>query len=99
MRDVLIGAKPLDNVNLLEELGDQTWYIALALRYLESNFGEIFDGNIAKLRKRFPDKFTEAAAINRDLDGERAVLEQAQICLLIGFRNHNPFPYGSTPAA
>jgi NTP pyrophosphatase (non-canonical NTP hydrolase) len=79
VRDVLTGAKPLDNVNLLEELGDQTWYIALALRYLESNFGEIFDGNIAKLRKRFLDKFTEAAAINRDLDGERAVLEQAQI--------------------
>ena len=76
VRDVLTGAKPLDNVNLLEELGDQTWYIALALRYLESNFGEIFDGNIAKLRKRFPDKFTEAAAINRDLAAERAVLEQ-----------------------
>jgi NTP pyrophosphatase (non-canonical NTP hydrolase) len=78
-RDVLTGAKPLDSVNLAEEFGDQLWYIALGLRYLDSNFGEAFDANIAKLRKRYPDKFTEAAAMDRDIAAERAVLEQATI--------------------
>jgi NTP pyrophosphatase (non-canonical NTP hydrolase) len=77
VRDVMTGAKPLDSVNLAEEFGDQLWYIAMGLRYLDTNFGEAFDANTAKLRKRFPDKFTEEAAIHRDLAGERAVLEQS----------------------
>jgi NTP pyrophosphatase (non-canonical NTP hydrolase) len=75
VRDVLTGAKPLDGVNLKEEFGDTLWYVALGLRFLQTDFGETFATNIAKLRKRFPDKFTERAAIDRDLAGERAVLE------------------------
>lgn len=31
--------------------------------------------NIAKLRKRYPDKFTEDAALNRNLEAERKILE------------------------
>jgi NTP pyrophosphatase (non-canonical NTP hydrolase) len=77
VRDVMTGAKTLDSVNIVEEFGDQLWYIAMGLCYLDTNFGEAFDANIAKLRKRFPDKFTEEAAINRDLAGERAELEQS----------------------
>jgi NTP pyrophosphatase (non-canonical NTP hydrolase) len=77
VRDVLTGAKPLDAVNLKEEFGDVLWYVALGLRFLQTTFGETFDTNIAKLRARFPDKFTEAAAIDRDLAAERAVLEQS----------------------
>ena len=102
VRDVLTGAKPQDAVNLKEEFGDMLWYVALGLRFLQTDFGETFETNIAKLRARFPEKFTEAAAINRDLAAERAVLEQAtavSASLLNGFRNHNPFPGGSTPAA
>lgn len=37
---------------------------------------QAMDRNIAKLMKRYPDKFTSEAALNRDLDGERATLEQ-----------------------
>lgn len=66
-----------DAVNLKEEFSDVLWYVALGLRFLQTNFGETFDTNIAKLRARFPDKFTEAAAIDRDLAAERAVLEQS----------------------
>lgn len=36
---------------------------------------EMLDRNIAKLRVRFPDKFTKTAANHRDLDAERKVLE------------------------
>lgn len=35
----------------------------------------IFQANIAKLQKRYGDKFSDFAALNRDLDGERATLE------------------------
>ncbi len=36
---------------------------------------EARDTNIAKLRARYGDKFTEAAALNRDLETERKILE------------------------
>ena len=77
VRDVLTGEMPQDGVNLKEEFGDVLWYVALGPRFLQTDFGETFETNIAKLRARFPEKFTEAAAINRDLDAERAVLEQS----------------------
>ena len=32
--------------------------------------------NIEKLQARYPDKFTQESAINRDLDAERAILEK-----------------------
>lgn len=36
---------------------------------------ECFDLNINKLKVRFPEKFTEANALNRDLEAERTILE------------------------
>jgi NTP pyrophosphatase (non-canonical NTP hydrolase) len=71
----LFYGKPLDTVNLLEELGDITWYQRLGVDELESSLIDILDRNVAKLRARFPEKFTEDAALNRDLDAERKVLE------------------------
>ena len=37
---------------------------------------EILNKNIEKLKKRFPDKFTEEKAINRDTEAERKILEK-----------------------
>jgi NTP pyrophosphatase (non-canonical NTP hydrolase) len=34
------------------------------------------DNNIAKLKKRYPDKYTDHNALNRDLDAERTELEK-----------------------
>ena len=41
----------------------------------DGNFSEALDRNIAKLRARYPEKFTTEAAANRDLVAERAALE------------------------
>lgn len=71
----LIYGKPLDVVNVIEEVGDVLWYCAIVLDACSSTFEAAFDRNIAKLKKRFPDKFTEHNALNRDLDAERAALE------------------------
>ena len=67
--------KPLDITNLKEELGDLCWYVALALRTLETTFEEIMHTNISKLEIRYPEKFSEHHALNRDLETERKTLE------------------------
>lgn len=67
---------PFDDVNAVEEVGDGFWYDALLLAAIGSNFGEAQRINIAKLRRRFPNAFTEFDANNRDLFEERKILEQ-----------------------
>jgi NTP pyrophosphatase (non-canonical NTP hydrolase) len=69
--------KPVDIVNIKEELGDLMWYVAMALRVTGSSFEEIFQMNINKLRARYPGGFTEEKALNRDINLEREILEQA----------------------
>ena len=67
-----------DDVNIMEEVGDLMWYVGILLDEVSSRGYPIIDvlkTNIAKLRKRYPEKFTEDAALNRDLDEERKVLE------------------------
>jgi NTP pyrophosphatase (non-canonical NTP hydrolase) len=68
--------KPLDLINLKEELFDTTWYMAIALDVLEGSFEEGFQKNIDKLKARYPEKFSEEKAINRDLKKERSILEK-----------------------
>ena len=43
--------------------------------YLQIDFEEILESNINKLKHRFPDKFSSEKALNRDLEGERKILE------------------------
>jgi NTP pyrophosphatase (non-canonical NTP hydrolase) len=66
---------PLDSVNIAEENGDIMWYQALLLAIAGRTFSTEQVRNIAKLRARFPDKYSDDAANNRDLDTERKVLE------------------------
>ena len=68
--------KHLDTVNVKEEIGDLMWYIANFCRMNGFDLEEILDTNIAKLRARYPEKFTEEKAINRDLDKETQILEK-----------------------
>lgn len=73
-KHILYG-RELDLVNLAEEIGDMFWYAALACDTLGVSFEEIMEKNIAKLKARYGDKFTEAAALNRNLNVERRILE------------------------
>lgn len=68
--------KPLDKVNLKEELGDMLFYIGIAMDELGTDFDTEQRKNIAKLKARYGDKFSSEAAINRDLDTEREILER-----------------------
>lgn len=68
--------KPLDEVNLKEELGDTSWYQAIAIDALGTSLEDIQRVNIDKLKARYPDGFDNEKAINRNLDTEREILEE-----------------------
>ena len=68
--------KELDRVNLKEEMGDLFWYLAIACDELDVEFEPLMERNIAKLKARYGEKFSESKAEKRDLATEREILEQ-----------------------
>ncbi len=75
LHDHLFNGAELDVTNLKEEIGDVQWYLAKACLHTGTTLEAEQERNIAKLRARFPDKFTDESALNRDLETERKVLE------------------------
>lgn len=72
----LFYGKEIDWINIEEEEGDLFWYLAIMVDVMgQENFDRIMAKNNAKLKSRYGNKFTEQAAINRDLSAERSVLE------------------------
>lgn len=69
--------KPLDKVNAIEETGDIMWYAGLAMDELHVLMHDVLTLNINKLKLRYPSKFTEHHAIDRDVEAEREFLEIA----------------------
>lgn len=67
--------RPLDLAHTKEEIGDIFWYSAIPVNLFGWTYADIMSVNIAKLRARYPDKWTQDQALNRDLDAERRVLE------------------------
>lgn len=65
-----------DNVNLIEEKCDVDWYQAVLADELKFPIDASYEFLIAKLAARYPDKFTDEAAIVRDLGSERDVMER-----------------------
>ena len=76
LKKAIYYGKELDKVNLAEEMGDILWYCAIVLDELGVSFEEVMEKNIAKLEARYPEKFTEEKAENRDLKTERDILEK-----------------------
>lgn len=69
----------LDVKNLKIENGDLLWYINLFLACLKTTIVEVAYENIIKLRTRFPNKFTQLDAINRDHAKEQTAIESRGI--------------------
>lgn len=63
--------KPLDIENLVEELGDILWYAAFAANVIGVPLTTIAELNIDKLRKRYPEAYSDFHAAAR-LDKEVA---------------------------
>jgi NTP pyrophosphatase (non-canonical NTP hydrolase) len=75
LKKYIFYGKPLDLINLKEETGDLGWYMSLAIDVLKTTLDEVMTVNIDKLKARYPEKFTNENAINRNLDVERKILE------------------------
>lgn len=76
VKKFIFYGKDLDVVNIEEEIGDIMWYIAIICKSLKLDLQTILEKNISKLKKRYPEKFTEDKALNRDLNAERSILEE-----------------------
>lgn len=71
----IYAGTPLDEVNMFEELGDACWYIGIGCKAIAVTLTQVLRRNIAKLFKRYPEKFSLEQSLNRDTVAERAVLE------------------------
>ena len=59
----------LDRDHLAKELGDIAWYLAEAATALDLSLEEIFQANIDKLKRRYPEGFDRERSLTR-LRGE-----------------------------
>lgn len=57
---------PLDKEKLAKELGDIAWYLAESAWALDIPLEDILQGNIDKLKKRFPEGFSTERSIQRE---------------------------------
>ena len=64
----LMQGHELDKEHLVRELGDVAWYLAEAATALDVPLETVFQGNLDKLRQRFPNGFDTGASVNRKED-------------------------------
>ena len=55
----------LDESEIRKEIGDVCWYIAMLCESFGFELDRIMQNNISKLKKRYPDGFSEQASVNR----------------------------------
>ena len=60
-----VYGKPLDVQNVIEELGDLEFYAAALRALIGVSREEVIKANVDKLRKRYPDGYTDALAAAR----------------------------------
>jgi NTP pyrophosphatase (non-canonical NTP hydrolase) len=57
--------RPLDRAELVAELGDALWCLTMVATSLDVTLDDVAARNLAKLRARYPDGFSPAAARER----------------------------------
>jgi NTP pyrophosphatase (non-canonical NTP hydrolase) len=61
---------PLDKEKIKKELGDVLWYVAVMAQELDISMSEIAEGNIEKLKKRYPEGFSTERNLSRTAEPE-----------------------------
>ena len=64
----LAQGHPLDKEKLIKELGDIAWYLAETATALDVTLEEVLEGNIEKLRRRYPEGFNTNHSLNREAE-------------------------------
>lgn len=68
VKKYLYHGHSLDLPKLKNELGDILWYVATLADALDMSLGDVAQGNVDKLKRRYPEGFSPNASINR-VDG------------------------------
>lgn len=66
----VVYGRELDKINVIEELGDILWMVALACETLDVPMQDVADANIGKLRARYPQGFSAKDELHRDINAE-----------------------------
>ena len=61
----LMHGHELDREHMIKELGDVAWYLAITAHALDCDLSEVFERNIAKLKARYAEGFSEARSKHR----------------------------------
>jgi hypothetical protein len=77
LKKYFVYRKPFTREQVLQCIAEQLRYISISLDAAGYTLMDAAERNIQKLQKRYPGKFTEERALNRDLAAERAILEGA----------------------
>ena len=65
----LMQGHELDREHLIKELGDVAWYLAEAATALDIPLEDVFQGNIDKLKSRYPEGFETQKSLERTEEG------------------------------
>ena len=71
LKKALFQGHELEKDKLIEELGDNLWYLAEAAETIGVTLEDIANANLLKLLKRYPDGFKEEDSINREEEPEQ----------------------------
>ena len=66
-----------DAAHMAEEIGDVLWYCAEMAAGLGVELETIAEANIAKLRHRYPDKYTSEHSVDRDAEADTEAVREA----------------------
>jgi NTP pyrophosphatase (non-canonical NTP hydrolase) len=66
VKKALFQGHELDEEHMAEELGDVAWYLVLCCHSIGLTLEGVLQGNIDKLRRRYPEGFDKARSINRE---------------------------------
>lgn len=73
--DIYKSTSVYDRFILIREYSSLYYDVFALCNLYEFNIEDVFETNINKLKVRFPEKFTQEQALNRDLEKERQTLE------------------------
>jgi len=66
LKKVIFHGHKVDTQKIAEEIGDLCWYLSAMCSLMGITFGSVLEGNVEKLKRRYPNGFDPEASQRRD---------------------------------